>query len=196
MPPTDRYSGPRAWKKAGHDLQSLQGRDAAETRQIQRLALIRIAQLVSGEIRMDDPRVRAVRQLAEHPDVRGVHKLAFDVVEHDPGWRNITSVRGAHLPERPREERPEPPRFWIAFRLKEADPTGPDPRPVLEVLRLGARPTPPAELTVAREPKVTRLTTPRQPTPARPATRRESSLQQAASATQQQQARSGVHRSR
>jgi len=194
MPPTDRYRGPQAWKRAGHDLQALQGRDTADTRQIQRIALIRIAQLVSGEIRMDDPRVRPVRQLAEHPDVTDVRKLSFDVVEHDPGWRNITSVRGAHLPERPREERPEAPRFWIAFRLLPA--TGPDPRPVLQVLRIGARPTPPAELTAARAPKVTQLTAPRAPTPTRPTTRRDSSLQQAASAAQQQQARPGVHRSR
>jgi hypothetical protein len=196
MPTTDRYRGDRHWKRAGHDLQALRGRDGAETKQVQRLALIRIAQLVSGEISMDDPRIRPIRQLANHPDVSDVRKLPFDVVEHDPGWRNLTSVRGAHLPERPREERPEPARFWIAFRLVPADPAGPDPRPALQVLRLGTRPTPPAQLIAARAP-MAQVGPARTAAPARPTARRDSSVRQAASAAvQQQQARPGVQRSR
>ncbi|MGW1362976.1 hypothetical protein ACWCQP_36910 [Streptomyces chartreusis] len=72
------------------------------------------------------------------PDLSDCRVLRFDTQEHDPGWRNITAVTGAHLPERDLEAATAPPpRYCILYRLQ--DPVeGPDRRLHLQVLAVAA----------------------------------------------------------
>ncbi|MFE0063253.1 hypothetical protein, partial [Streptomyces sp. NPDC059003] len=103
------------------------------------IALARIGQLTRGEI-FGHPLLEARAGLADLSDCRVVW---FDTQEHDPGWRNIVTGSGVHLPARDPAPPDAPrPRFCILYRLQDPVPGSDgkeDPRICLQVLAVAAR---------------------------------------------------------